>query len=207
MGLFHRTAVDDERLTRLYEQHRKEYMRIAAKVLGPAKVEDAIQDAFEAFLRVYERHRDMPDDELHYYMLCAVKNSSISIKKKDDKPLVSYEALDTGTFQMRSSDNVEELVINRELRRAAFERLPYKQQVCLIMQDVRDCDDKTTARVLGVKTASMCMTRKRARDRLLYEMERLCADPSAKPNGKPAAKVASRTGKEGEPDEQTQNDG
>lgn len=206
MGLFHRTAADNERLTRLYEQHRKEYMRIAAKILGPAKVEDAIQDAFESFLRVYEKHRNLPDDQLHYYMLCAVKNSSISIKKKDDKPLVSYEALDIGAFQMRSGDNVEDLVINRELRRMAFERLPYKQQVCLIMQDVWDCDDKTTAQVLGVKPASMCMTRKRARDRLLYEMKRVCADPSLNPGGKPAARVASNTAKEGEPDEQTQND-
>lgn len=207
MKRFHRSAMDDERLTRLYEEHRKEYMRVAAKVLGPSKVEDALQDAFLSFLNVYEKHRDLPDEELHYYMLCVVKNSSLRIRKKEQKPLVSYDELELSEFPVYSPENVEELVINREIRRMAFDRLSYKQQLCLIMQEVWDFDDKTTARILGVKPASLNMTRKRARDKLLYEMERLCADQPRKRPGKPPAKVAADKAMEGEADEQTQNDG
>lgn len=144
----------------LYREHRAQALRLAYLVCGDhARAEDAVA---EAFAKVYPKWRRGKVREFGPYLRRAVVNEvrkgirRRSVEQREEaRHRVGPDTADVG-----------EALGDRELVRAALDRLPTAQRAAVVLRYFEDLSLAETADVLGVSVGTVKAQVSRGLDRL-----------------------------------------
>ena len=152
------------RISKLYDQHYTEYFTIGCHFLRkPESAQEAVHDALTSCIAIYPRIQHLSDDELHRYIRRAVHNRCKTLLKQNTSVALE-EFLDETTSD--ASIKIADIIEQRDLIKSAVSSLPLEYQKCIYYKDHLGFDNETVAKLLGVKTASINMIHKRAKDKL-----------------------------------------
>ena len=162
---------NDARITQLYTEHYGEYFKIACAILkNHAYAEEAVHDALSSCIAIFPKLEHFSDEELHRYVRRAVCNRCKTIIARNTReiPIDFTEAVVGDT-----SINIAEVIEQKDLLEKAISSLSLQYRKCILYKDKYGFDNETVAKVLGVKTASINMIHKRAKDTLRRKLKEL----------------------------------
>ena len=164
----------DARITQLYTKHYSEYFRIACAIMkNHAHAEEAVHDALSSCIAIFPKIEHLSDEELHWYIRRAVCNRCKTLVERNAReiPIDFTEAVVSDT-----SINIADVIEKKELLNKAIASLSTQYQRCILYKDKYGFDNETVAKILGVKTASINMIHKRAKDTLRRKLKEFESD-------------------------------
>ena len=149
-----------------YEQLFPIIYRVALRISSdPGRAEDMCH---EAFLRYYEKGRDIPDlDQVKYWLIRVVKNLSLNSEKRRDRERKAVQRL--GRYQVTQTSSVSEdleKAVEEGAVRDLLQLLPHGQRICLVLKEYEGLTYKEIGRILGISESNVKVRVFRGREKL-----------------------------------------
>jgi RNA polymerase sigma factor (sigma-70 family) len=162
-------AGDERAYAELMRAHEHSARRTAAGIAGSSAGEDAAQ---EAFIKAYRKLGTFrPGAPFRPWFLRIVANEARNARRSAARHARLAERAALAPAHDESAERVE--LIEREERAAllaALDRLPVEDRIALLGRFVAELDDRETARLLGVRPASVRVRVWRALEKLRHEL-------------------------------------
>ena len=163
--LFVFSQEDHPRIVSIYQEKYYLYYSIAASITEKCvPVDDIVQSAFLDLIAAYDRHRQMPRDEMERYLMGIVKHKALKAVRQRNKticlePAVAEEGDDSVFLRMEQRCDEENV-------RAALALLPERTAEYLVLRYVHQMEDQAIAEIMEVGVKSVPVLRHRAKQAL-----------------------------------------
>ena len=140
--------------------------RVALRISGDsARAEDLCH---EAFLKYYQKGRDIPDvEQAKYWLIRVVKNLSYNSAKRKDRERRAVERL--GRYESSSVSSVMEdleKAIEKGAIRDLLQLLPHSQRICLVLKEYEGLTYREIGTILGISENNVKVRVFRGREKL-----------------------------------------
>ena len=161
-----KTSGFDARFRRAYESLFPVIYRVALRISGdPSRAEDMCH---EAFLRYYQKGRDLLDlDQTRYCLIRVVRNLSYNQEKRRTRERRAVQRLGrSGREHGPSSEEDYMLEVDRVLLRELLQFVPYNLRVPLVLKEYEGLTYREIGRILSISESNAKVRVFRAREKL-----------------------------------------
>lgn len=149
--------------TVLFQTHYARVHGYVARRIDPADVEDVVN---EVFLTAWRRFHDLPDDELLVGWLLQTARRTLSTRRRGTRRRERLVEKAASVVPRTERDAVAQAVADRDVLRAALQRLPDEDRELLMLVRWDGLTLKQAAEVLDVPEGTVSSRLHRARNRL-----------------------------------------
>jgi len=166
-------GADEQAFSEFFAEFYSQLLRIAWGICGSSEIAEELCQ--EAFLRYYERRRQLPRGiEARYWLIRVVKNLAINHEMRARRERKAYRGV--ASRPIRESLNQGEIAVlsDESLRsvREALLKVPYKLRVALILKEYAGYSYSIIARVLNITENNVKLRIFRARKHLLKYLQK-----------------------------------
>ena len=168
----------DARFRRVYESLFPVIYRVALRITGDTgRAEDLCH---EAFLKYFEKGRNLPDlEQTRYWLIRVVKNLSYNVEKRKARERTAVERLRRdGPAADRSSEDVYLARADQGAVRELLQALPYNLRVPLVLKEYEGLTYKEIGKILGISEGNVKVRVFRGREKLAELFKRGFGDES-----------------------------
>lgn len=150
-----------ERLKAVYEKNKNLYLKVTFHfVQDYSNAEDIVHDAIVGLIHKYGETGGLENEEIHYYLLTAVRNRSLSFLKRK-QPLV----IATDEYIYISAEDVETAAMDEVWLAETLKQLPEEHKNLLIWKYYYGMTNVEISEKLHISPQSFNMTMKRAKEK------------------------------------------
>ena len=157
---------DHPQIIAIYRERYYLYYAVAASLTEKCvPVDDIVQSAFLDLIAAYDRHRQMPKDEMERYLMGIVKHKALKAVRQQKKEV----CLELECAVREEDDSVflrMEQRCDEENVRAALALLPERTAEYLVLRYVHQMNDSVIAEIMEVSVQSVPVLRHRAKQAL-----------------------------------------
>ena len=121
--------------------------------------EDAVHNAFVRIADNYSKISNLSCNEIESYIVIIIRNSAIDIYRKNKRDNTSQEL----TENTSDRDNLSDMIITKELLKAAVKQLPDKYKDVLFLCVYEQHSAKETGKILGISESDVRVRLHRAK--------------------------------------------
>lgn len=149
----------------LHSRYEIKMYQVALNILcSHALAEESVQESWLRIIRFFEKVKEIPRDKLEGYIVTIVKNTSFTIRRKENHTDPFPENWDGPTVDLQPTDEFHRLV---ELIRSMSER--YRE--ILEAKFVLGCSNQEIARQMGMNESTVASRISRGRKLLIAKMQ------------------------------------